>query len=117
MKAQKCFIRKNTPELREKLKSFGIHICPCALFEDWDWLSISECGCHGIGKSGDFGEDIRDIFLYEDTGYIDCGENEELFLAISAMQDGNPIRGEWYCNINKKELQIVEWVDSETIQL
>lgn len=79
-----CFIRKNTPELRDKLKELGYRICPCALFKDSVWLSISFINTptiHGIGQ-----EEL-DLFLYEDekseNPLIDCGEDEEMFLKIA----------------------------------
>lgn len=83
----KCFIRKNTPELREKLKESGVNVCPCVEFEDWTWLSYSEYGCHGIAKYDEFGGNHQNQFLYENKDRIDCGENEELFLALVGMKD------------------------------
>ena len=35
------FIRKNTPELRLKLRKLGYDMCPCASFEDSAWLCIN----------------------------------------------------------------------------
>ncbi len=47
---QDYFIRKNTTELRNKLKSFGLNICKCSLFKGWDWLNYSarDNSIHGI---------------------------------------------------------------------
>lgn len=95
------FIRKNTPELRDKLKELGYHICPCALFEDSVWLHTSfltdEPTVHGIGFVDEeytgrktIQEEL-DFFLYENSKsqnpWIDCEDNEELFLAIAALRD------------------------------
>lgn len=91
------FIRKNTPELRDKLKELGYHICPCALFEDSVWLHTSfltdEPIVHGIGFVDEeytgrktIQEEL-DFFLYENSKsqnpWIDCGEEEEKFLTLA----------------------------------
>jgi hypothetical protein len=79
-----CFIRKNTPELRLKLRILGCDMCPCAFFKDSAWLNISFIDTptvHGIGQSE------LDLFLYENekskNPLIDCGEDEEMFLKIA----------------------------------
>ena len=73
-----CFIRKNTPELRKKLAELG----------------------YKYGYRADFRHDImyvdaeRDEFfptfssnITDDEIAIDCGTNEELFLAIAALRN------------------------------
>ena len=74
----KCFIRKNTPELRNKLKELGI---PNNDFDDCDrpWITVN----YGLWISVDEGYDR----LFPDE--IDCGTNEELFLALVAMRDNS----------------------------
>lgn len=91
------FIRKNTPELRLKLRKLGYNMCPCALFEDSVWLHISfltsEPTFHGIGYVDEeytgrktIQEEL-DFFLYENSKsknpWIDCGEDEEKFLTLA----------------------------------
>ena len=73
-----CFIRKNTPELRNKLE---------------------ELGYENRGKVRYYGEPIyiyceMDIFYTSpcklkipDNYIIDCGTNEELFIALASMTD------------------------------
>ena len=73
-----CFIRKNTPELRKKLE---------------------ELGYENRGKVRYYGEPIyiyceMDIFYTSpcklkipDNYIIDCGTNEELFIALASMSD------------------------------
>lgn len=73
-----CFIRKNTPELRKKLE---------------------ELGYKNLGKVRYYGDPIyiyceNDIFYTSpcklethDNYRIDCGTNEELFLAIATLRD------------------------------
>lgn len=98
---QSCFIRKNTPELRNKLEELGYHICPCAEFKDSIWLCTSfitnSSTVHGIGYSTEdliirkTTQDDLDFFLYENSKSqnpsIDCGDNEEMFLALAALRD------------------------------
>ena len=78
-----CFIRKNTPELRKKLEELGYNRYPLWM-ADWD------------------DDDSRYIYLVADVLYytypqepskpkrgehINCGTNEELFLALAALRD------------------------------
>lgn len=75
-----CFIRKNTPELREKLKRIGVR--PFLLNEELNsWGdNIKVFGWEMVAFScSDSLNDCKD--------YIDCGTNEELFLAIAALRD------------------------------
>lgn len=73
-----CFIRKNTPELRKKLKELGI---PHNDFDDCDrpWIAVN----YGMWISVDEGYDR----LFPDD--IDCGDNEDLFFALVAMRDNS----------------------------
>ena len=80
---QPCFIRKNTPELRKKLEELGYKRYPLWMA---DWSD----------------DDSRYVYLVADvlyytypqvptkpkTGeYIDCGDNEELFIALAALRN------------------------------
>lgn len=84
-----CFIRKNTPELRRFL----------------EWL-----GYEYIGKSGKSASHIDYSFIVAESGrfyetlwiaeehkpkLIDCGLNEELFKAISTLNDGTD-KFQWF---------------------
>jgi hypothetical protein len=88
---QPCFIRKNTPELRNKLEELGykpsypIFQCPEA------FKYVAACNFFGskyYGVSDDevshHGE-IKDAI--KNRGMIDCGDNEELFIALASMTD------------------------------
>ena len=96
-----CFIRKNTPEIQERLKKLGI---PHNDFDEGDrpWIAYN----HGLWISVDEGHDR--LF----RGDIDCGNNDKLFLAIAALRDdtdkyqwffstgwtdfeGNPLPDKW----------------------
>lgn len=72
-----CLIRKNTPELRKRLEALGYKEC---IGEDGPFLFTSydifdcmytECGLNDLAYNG----------------LIDCGTNDDLFLAISALRD------------------------------
>jgi hypothetical protein len=80
---QPCFIRKNTPELRKKLEELGYNRYP-RWMADWN------------------DDDPRYKYLVTDVLYytypqepskpkrgehINCGTNEELFLALAALRD------------------------------
>lgn len=95
----KCFIRKNTPEIREKLKELGYRICACASFASNIWLYTyidKEYNCytvHGFGDGTIEGsqEAALNLFLHEnatsENPAIDCGDDEELFLALAVLRD------------------------------
>lgn len=67
-----CFIKKNTPELRKKLEELGYKMGPI--------YSPNEQNLYvggGIYASANF----------IDNYYLDCVDNEELFLALAALRD------------------------------
>lgn len=91
---QPCFIRKNSPELRKKLEELGYkpsypifqypevfkHIAACNFFgSKYYGVSDDEVSHHG---------EIKDAI--KNRGMIDCGDNEELFLALAALRDDKP---------------------------
>lgn len=73
---QPCFIRKNTPEIINRLKELRI---PHNDYDNGDrpWIAFN----YGMWISVDEGHNK----LFPDE--IDCGENEELFLALAALRD------------------------------
>lgn len=102
MFTNRCFIRKNTPELREKLETLGYRICICCKFKDNIWLNnyindeLDRYEIHGLGEGTIEGsqEAALNLFLYENAAHknpaIDCSTNENLFLAIAALRDDKP---------------------------
>ena len=108
---QPCFIRKNTPELRKKLEELGYkpsypifqypevfkHIAACNFFgSKYYGVSDDEVYHHG---------EIKDAI--KNRGMIDCGTNEELYLALAALRDDTDEK-QWfimdveeYVNINQ----------------
>lgn len=100
---QPCFIRKNIPELRKKLEELGYkpsypifqypevfkHIAACNFFgSKYYGVSDDEVSHHG---------EIKDAI--KNSGMIDCGTNEELFLALAALRDDTDIN-QWFTNTN-----------------
>lgn len=81
----KCFIRKNTPELRGKLKKMGYQVCHCAEETTAVYLMAGHGDIHAVH------DESVDIFEDEVKSgtckLIDCGDNEFLFIALAAMRD------------------------------
>lgn len=75
---QPCFIRKNTPELRKKLEELGYKYSTVGGIKSNN--IVVSLGC------------IFDIYPVDTikrgfNNCIDCGTNEELFLALAALRD------------------------------
>lgn len=85
-----CFIRKNTPELRDKLKKLGIIEHPSCIETFNDYLYVGR-GFYNILPIG-YSEEIESA--------IDCGTNEEFFLAIAALRD-DADKFQWFTDGNK----------------
>lgn len=99
MFTQPCFIRKNTPEIRQKLEELGYkpsypifqypevfkHIAACNFFgSKYYGVSDDEVSHHG---------EIKDAI--KNRGMIDCETNEKLFLALAALRDDTD-RYQWF---------------------
>lgn len=80
-----CFIRKNTQELKEKLRDLGYR------FRGKTRLNCEFTSLYCI--NGLFFEcSDKPSRLHE---IIDCGDNEELFLAVSALRDDTD-KNQWF---------------------
>lgn len=75
-----AFIRRNTPELRKKLDELGYRLFGAELNEDLCIFTESEYGLYSV-------EFFSNIPHPDETDSVDCGTNEELFLAIAALRD------------------------------
>lgn len=106
MFTQYCFIRRNTPELREKLRNLGHSLCLCTEFEGACWLSVNPNApytVHGVGYTseeefpGKTKKEFLDEFLQvsEKRGIVDCKINEDLFLALAALRDDTD-NNQWF---------------------
>lgn len=77
-----CFIRKNTPELRKRLSDLGYRQLRC-----------SEDGCLVTGLdlvssiSVERFDNKDPMRTWDTAGRIDCGDDEDLFLALAALRD------------------------------
>ncbi len=87
-----CFIRKNTPELREKLIELGYKQNEFD-FNDKPWLATNYNMFIGVD----------DGFQNLPLGDTDCGENETLFLAIAALRDDTD-KNQWFTDGNIWEM-------------
>ena len=89
MFTQKCFIRKNTPELVNKLEEMGYNVVSFGVINIFNekpyLLSDTNGGIYGM----------YDI----EKGCIDCGTNDELFLAIAALRDDTD-KNQWFIHKN-----------------
>lgn len=112
-----CFIRKNTPELRNKLQDMGYKQ---NIYDknEYPWLAVN----HNMFISVSKGFERLPEFN------IDCGENEDLFFAIAALRDdtdkyqwfystgwtnfeGNPLPDKWvFCD--QDTLEHFAWVNN-----
>ena len=87
-----CFIRKNTPELRKKLEELGYKPFGSIKYE-WDtgWGLSTD---NRLGEFESFDNNgLENIIKCESPDYedsIDCGDNEELFIALAALRDDKP---------------------------
>ena len=85
-----CFIRKNTPELREKLEKLGYSPTPNGHGEwfipmdELPYLETFPMSKSYMGRAG-----------FWSTSVIDCGTNEELFLALAALRDDTD-KDQWF---------------------
>lgn len=76
MFTQSCFVRKNTHELREKLRRLGQRANTLDDFKH-EWLAANYGMFISVSKG----------FENLNPSDVDCGTNEELFLAIAALRD------------------------------
>lgn len=75
-----CFIHKNTANIRNRLKELGYY---CNPYLGWHNLCTCVFGIKSVYSLDDYDTNG----LKEIDGLIDCGTNEELFLAIAALRD------------------------------
>lgn len=89
-----CFIRKNTANIRNRLKELGYY---CNPYLGWHNLYTSIFGVTSVCSMDD--DDINALSEEIDS-LIDCGTNEELFLAIAALRNDTN-ENQWFiCDVN-----------------
>jgi hypothetical protein len=75
-----CFIHKNTANIRNRLKELGYY---CNPYLGWHNLFTCVFGVNSVYSLDDY----ETNGLKEIDGLIDCGTNEDLFLALAALRD------------------------------
>lgn len=98
MFTQRCFIRKNTKELVEKLKELGYNQGLSARGNYVDSLQTTwnSMGGNVYGFLSIPSDKIEEPII-DDINGVNCGTNEELFLAIAALRDDSD-RFQWFTN-------------------
>ena len=103
-----CFIRKNTPELRRKLEELG-YIPPSRIWYDENF-AIGTIHRNNVGEYIVFKiDDDFERVIAPSYPYIDCGTNEDLFLALAALRDDSD-KKQWF--VHDYQYQKV-WIFSE----
>ena len=98
---QPCFIRKNTQEIRARLNNLGY-------FRNREWKNYNDDNKRNFILV--YGNTYSLLHVYYESllhplkkyGSIDCGTNEELFLAIAALRDDDISLNDKINEINKK---------------
>ena len=96
MFTQRCFIRKNTYELVEKLKVLGYNqgFSARGNFGDSLLTTLNSMGGNIYGFLS-IPSDKIEYPIIDDIDGVNCGTNEELFLAIAALRDDSD-RLQWF---------------------
>ena len=99
-----CFIHKNTQELRRGLEELGYSKNYPKWTDDWSiiWayqypVKGFDIPCYVIADSFDIPFDKHSVLCGK---FIDCGANEELFLAIAALRDDTD-KYQWFTDGDK----------------
>lgn len=91
----KCFIRKNTPELRDKLEKLGYENSTDNVVGDA--IATSQITSHYTTISQKMYNDSNPHSTWSNNR-IDCGDNEELFFALAALRDDTDINQYFICD-------------------
>ena len=99
-----CFIRKNTPELWKKLEELGYSkdypewTVDCSIIWAYQYpIKGFDTPSYVIADSFDIPFDKHSALCGK---FIDCGTNEELFLAIAALRDDTD-KNQWFTDGDK----------------
>lgn len=93
MFTQSCFIRKNTPELRKKLEVLGYKFSGADHIELDCIVTFPDKNLYSIFAMHHF--NIYDnSFKRTWKEYIDCGTNEDLFLALASLRNDSD-KNQW----------------------
>lgn len=86
-----CIIRKNTTKIRDRLKELDYN---CNPYLGWHNLYTT---IHGYASVYSMNDDDINVLSKKIDSFIDCGTNEELFLAIAALRDDTD-ENQWFTN-------------------
>lgn len=113
-----AFIRRNTPELRKKLDELGYE--PSRVILDGEKLCLATAVNNEYAKYTSITNEMFDSTNPHETwncaGRIDCGTNENLFLAIAALRDDTD-KFQWFTDSYHWEIcpdevaYINAWID------
>lgn len=110
---QPCFIRKNTPKLKNRLEELG-YFPPSEIWYD---ENFAICTIYRDNKGEYFTFKIDEDFekiIVPSYPYIDCGDNEELFLALAALYSDSDYMQwftdgmEWYQN-KQNDIEVIRY--------
>lgn len=96
MFTQPCFVRKNTPELRKKLEELG--------YKDSVFDDLKSGGIITFSSRSEYSVLANYHFnrVHALKSHIDCGTNEELFLALAALRDDSDYM-QWFVSQTEKD--------------
>ena len=94
---QPCFIRKSTKDLTKKVYSIGNRGGRGYWHSDINTLLVCESDQYRC-----LDDELGYAVSLTKIGYINCGTNEELFLAIAALRDDDISLNDKINEINKK---------------
>lgn len=83
-----CFIRKSPYKLMDRLNELGYRLFGCELNEDLCIFTEPEYRLYSV-------EFFSNIPHPDETSSIDCGTNEEFFLALAALRDDTD-KNQWF---------------------
>jgi hypothetical protein len=110
-----AFIRKNTPELRAKLEDLGYHNSKFG--NESNKCIVTTMSSEGYTMIDEYLFDCKDPGITWSNGRIDCGYNEELFLAIAALRNDTD-KNQWFiCQEEYISTHTMDFVKVGTWQL
>ena len=99
MFTQECFIRNNTKSLQYKLEKLGYKK---SVFFQGDLPFIYVGDSNTLGAEYNEANYDAPILFHTNNSKIDCGTNEELFLAIAALRDDSDYM-QWFVSKGWKD--------------
>lgn len=108
MFTQPCFIRKNSKELQERVYRLGGRSGNCIWESEFNTLLVAD---KDHFRCYDDEWDNADKLV--EKVFIDCGTNEDLFLAIASLRDDTD-KGQWFIYDSMdaviESFRVYEWI-------